>query len=136
MRLVLRAGLALLAASELVLGVWAQFAPESFYRDFPTVQLTPPYSEHFLRDFGGATLGLAVLLGAAAWWLEKRLARIALVAYLAWAVPHLVFHLGHLHDASVADITFLVISLGGTVLLPCVLLAIAPRTFRAVPEAE
>jgi hypothetical protein len=33
----------------------------------PTVDLTPPYSEHLFRDFGGATLGIAVVI-----WLERR----------------------------------------------------------------
>ena len=136
MRLVVRGGLVILALSELVIGVWQQFLPESFYRDFPTVQLTPPYSEHLVRDVGGGTIALAIVLAAAAWWLEKRLVAVALIAYLAWAVPHLVFHLAHLHDASPADATFLAVSLGGSVLLPVVLLAVTPRALRAVPPAE
>lgn len=136
MRLLVRGGLAFLALTELVLGAWAQFAPESFYSDFPTVQLTPPYSEHFVRDFGGATLGLALLLAAAAWWLERRLVLVALIAYLLWAVPHFAFHFGHLHGASPTELVFLVVSLSGTVLLPLTLLAIAPRALRAVPQAE
>ena len=65
-RTVVRAGLALLALVELALGTWMLLFPESFYRDVPTVDLTPPFSEHLFRDFGGATLGLALVLAAAA----------------------------------------------------------------------
>ena len=58
----LRPGLALLAAVEVALGLWTLLFPASFYIDVPTVDLTPPFSEHLFRDFGGATLGLAVVL--------------------------------------------------------------------------
>jgi len=37
MTVVLRIALALLALDELVVGVWNQFAPQSFYAYFPTV---------------------------------------------------------------------------------------------------
>ncbi|WP_222266383.1 hypothetical protein [Modestobacter marinus] len=67
----LRAGLALLAAVQIVLGLWTLSSPASFYADVPTVDLTPPFSEHLFRDFGGATLGLAVVLTAAAVWTER-----------------------------------------------------------------
>ena len=92
----LRPGLALLAAVEVALGLWTLLFPASFYADVPTVDATPPFSEHLFRDFGGATLGLAVVLTAAAVWPERRLVVTALLAYLAFSAPHLVFHLGHL----------------------------------------
>ena len=125
MRLVVRVGLIALAAIQWTTGLWMQLLPESFYRDFPTVDLTPPFSEHLMRDFGGASVGLAVVITAAAVWMDARLTVIALVAYLAYSVPHLVFHLGHLHDASSAQTAFIVISLGGSALLPSALLALA-----------
>lgn len=125
MRLTLRVGLVVLAAIQWVTGLWMQYLPESFYRDFPTVDLTPPFSEHLMRDFGGASLGLAVVITAAAVWMETRLVVIALVAYLVYSVPHLVFHLTHLHDATAADTAFIVVSLGGSVLLPAAALALA-----------
>jgi hypothetical protein len=92
----LRPGLALLAAVEVGLGLWTLLFPASFYADVPTVDATPPFSEHLFRDFGGATLGLAVVLAGAAMWTERRLIVVALLAYLAFSGPHLVFHLGHL----------------------------------------
>ena len=122
MRALLRPGLALLAAVEGVLGLWTLLFPASFYDHVPTVDLTPPYSEHLLRDFGGATLGLAVVLTAAAIWLERRLVVVALLAYLSFSAPHLVFHLGHLRGASASAASVLVILLVGSVVLPLALL--------------
>ncbi|MET0989690.1 MAG: hypothetical protein ABWY54_03500 [Glaciihabitans sp.] len=127
MRGVLRVGLLLLAAVELTLGVWTTFFPRSFYDDVPTVDLTPPFSEHLMRDFGGATLGIAVVLAAAGIWLERRLAVVALVAYLAFSVPHLVFHVGHLDGATGVEAVVLVGLLAASVALPLLLLVLALR---------
>jgi Domain of unknown function (DUF4345) len=123
--LVLRIGLAFLALMELALGLWTSLAPESFYHDVPTVDLTPPYSDHLFRDFGGATLGLAIALGAAAIWPETRWIIVALVAYLAFSVPHLVFHLGHLHGASDAEAAILTVGLWAVVVVPLALIGVA-----------
>jgi hypothetical protein len=130
-RTALRLGLGLLAAVELALGGWTLLFPASFYADVPTVDLTPPFSEHLFRDFGGATLGLALVLGAAAVWLEKRLVVVALLAYLAFSVPHLLFHLGHLSGASGLEATLLVVSMVGSVVLPLVLLCLSRSLGRA-----
>jgi hypothetical protein len=112
---------------ELVLGFWTLLLPHRFYNDVPTIDLTPPYSEHLLRDFGGTTLGLAVVLGAAAIWLERRLAVVALLAYLAFSVPHLIFHVGHLHGATGVEAVVLVGLLAAAVALPLLLLVLAVR---------
>ena len=125
MRVTLRIGLAFLALIELVLGFWTAFFPESFYNDVPTVDLTPPFSEHLFRDFGGATLGLAIVLGAAAIFLEFRLVIVALVAYLAFAVPHFVFHLGHLHGATAVEAAVLTGLLAASVVMPVILIVLA-----------
>jgi predicted permease len=127
MRTVLRAGLLGFAAVELVLGLWTIALPESFYADVPTVDLTPPFSEHLMRDFGGATLGLALVLAAAGIWLERRLVVVALLAHLAFSVPHLVFHVGHLDGASDLEAAVLVVLLAASVAVPAGLLAVALR---------
>jgi hypothetical protein len=126
----LRAGLVALALVELVLGTWTLVFPESFYRHVPTVDLTPPYSEHLFRDFGGATLGLALVLAAAAVWLELRWIVVALLAYLAFAAPHLAFHLGHLHGATPVEAIVLTALLIGSVTLPAGLLLLALTAHR------
>ena len=63
--------LIVLGAVALELGVWATFAPRSFYDDFPGlgrawVAADGPYNEHLVRDFGGLNLALAVLTLVAA----------------------------------------------------------------------
>jgi hypothetical protein len=134
-----RPGLGLLAAVELVLGGWTLLFPASFYADVPTVDVTPPFSEHLFRDFGAATLGLAVVLVAATVWTERRLVVVALLAYLAFSAPHLVFHLGHLHGLSGPAATVLVVLLAGSVALPLALLVgvllppVAPAAAAAAP---
>jgi hypothetical protein len=124
---VLRVGLLAFALIELVLGVWTLGFPLSFYNDVPTVDLTPPFSEHLMRDFGGATLGLAVVLAAAGIWLERRLAIVALLAYLVFSIPHLIFHVGHLHGTSGMEAVVLVGVLVASVSVPLLLLVLALR---------
>lgn len=125
MTLTLRIGLAVLALIELALGVWTSVSPRSFYDNVPTVNLTPPYSEHLFRDFGGATLGLAIVLGAAAIWPETKWVIVALLAFLAFSAPHLLFHLGHLHGASEVEAVTLTTGLSALVVLPVMLIGVA-----------
>jgi hypothetical protein len=66
-KLPLRVGMALLAVSPLGVGVWALFAPRSFFQDFPAagrhwVSALGPYNEHLMRDVGALNLALLVLL--------------------------------------------------------------------------
>lgn len=109
MTVVLRAGLALLAAAAWMIGIWNQFFPEHFYENFPGVALTPPFAEHYARDFGGATLGLAIVLSAAVILPRSVLVIPALLGMLAFAIPHAWFHLHHLEHATpdVAVVTLL-----------------------------
>jgi len=134
-RALLRAGLGLLAAVEGLLGLWTLVFPANFYADVPTVDLTPPFSEHAFRDFGGATVGLAVVLAAAAIWLEGRLVMVALLAYLSFSASHLAFHLTHLQGASGTPACVLVIALTGSVALPLALLLGALRLPRVASSA-
>lgn len=98
MRGYVRAVLVSFGALELVLGVWLTFVPKTFYDHVPTVDWDPPYAEHAFRDFGAASLGLSVVLIAAAVRLDRFLATVALLAFVAFSLPHGVFHLGHLHS--------------------------------------
>ena len=103
----LRLALLLLAGNELLVGLCALTLPRSFYTEFPTgtgwVALLPPYNEHLVRDVGGLSLGFAVLLAAAALRPQPTLTRVAMLAWLAAAVPHLAFHLTHLDGFSAGD---------------------------------
>ena len=52
---------------------------------------------------GAFNLALTVVLVAAAWTLDRTLVRVALVALLVYAIPHTVFHAGHLEDFPPGD---------------------------------
>ncbi|HWD79173.1 MAG TPA: hypothetical protein VG497_09825 [Kribbella sp.] len=118
MRTYVRVVLIVLAALEIVLGLWLSIVPKTFYDHVPTVNWTPPYSDHLFHDFGGASLGLGIVLAAAALRFDRFLAAIALTAYLAYAGPHLFFHLGHLDGDNPALSTGLAVVLALMVLVP------------------
>ncbi|MEU8386874.1 hypothetical protein [Micromonospora sp. NPDC048842] len=103
----IRIALAVLFLDELVVGFWNQVFPESFYNNFPTVSLTPPFSDHYARDFGGATLGLAVVLGIALVAPRAVFTIPAAAAFSTFAIPHFFFHLTHLHHATPGEKVFL-----------------------------
>ena len=109
MTAVIRIALIVLALDETIVGAWNQFMPASFYRDFPTVELTPPFSEHYARDFGGATLGIAVLLIVAALRPRGSFVLPAAIAYSVFSIPHFGFHVTHLEHATSAEAWFLVV---------------------------
>ena len=125
---VLRGALIVLALDELVIGAWNQFAPESFFEDFPTVALTPPFSEHFARDFGGATLGIAVLLIVAAMRPGGGFVLPAGIAFTVFAAPHFVFHLEHLEGASGLGVAFLIAGNGAVLLLGILVIVLGVLT--------
>jgi hypothetical protein len=131
-RRLLRPGLILLTIFAVVVGAWALFAPESFYEDFPGggrawVSALPPYNEHLVRDVGALNLALAVMVGGAAYYMDRRLTLVALIAYLVYAVPHFFFHMFHLDELSDSDKVLQTISLAFTVALPVYLLALSRR---------
>ncbi|WP_395575483.1 hypothetical protein [Streptomyces sp. BK79] len=123
-RALLRAGLGLLAGTQVVPALWILLLPELFWK-WPWVSHLPPYNEHLLRDFGGASAALAVVLCSAAAALERRLVITALVAYLVSSVAHLLFHAQHLEPLSAASGAGFMALLGVAVLLPAALLWLA-----------
>lgn len=135
----MRLGLLLLAVSALPVGLWASFAPRSFYEDFPApdrywVSAIGPYNEHLVVDVGAGYLALGVLLGLAGILLGRTLVRVSLVAWLAYAVPHFAFHLTTLDAFSLADNLASMGSLGLAVLLP--LLLLLAGTYRTLQKDE
>ncbi len=106
--------------------VYILLAPRAFYDDFPTgasawVSALPPFNEHLIRDFGAAGLGLAVLAGLAAWWLDRRLVQAAAIALFLGTAPHTIYHFTTTEAYSTADN---VASLGGLVLQTVLPLAV------------
>ncbi|OMC26777.1 hypothetical protein [Mycobacterium colombiense] len=121
----LRAGVWFLTFVEIVVGLVATLAPRAFYDYVPWVDLIPPYSEHLMRDYGAMNLSLALVFIVAAITMEPRMVRVALGAYLLFAIPHLIFHLTHLEHFTTAAAVWQTIVLTVAVLLPAALLILA-----------
>ena len=131
----LRGGLLLLASAPLVVGLWALLVPRSFYDEFPLpgrnwVSTLGPYNEHLVRDVGALNLAMGTLLIFAAALLELRLVQVSLVAWLAYAVPHFLFHLTRAHHFSPFDNLANLGVLGLAVVFTLLLLAATIRTSR------
>lgn len=120
--IVLRAGVWFLTFVEMVVGLVATLAPRAFYDYVPWVDLIPPFSEHLMRDYGAMNLSLALVFVVAAVTMERRMVRIALGAYLLFAIPHLIFHLTHLEHFTTGATVWQTILLTVAVLLPVGLL--------------
>ena len=135
-----RLALAVMAATALVVGAWAQVAPASFYASFPLgrgwVAADGAYNEHLIRDVGGLTLALCVLAVAAARSMRPDLVRVAGGATLVYAVPHLAYHATHLAPYGTGDAIANVLTLAVQVLLPLwLVISPAPAAGGAHPRA-
>lgn len=130
-RLQFRSVLLVLGAIQLLDGLYALLAPRSFYGDFPFgrgwVETLPAYNEHLTRDVGGLFLATAVILIAAAIYLQRRLVGVALGSWLCFAVPHLIYHLLNLEPYATGDAIANTVSLVLTVALPVWLLVLLAR---------
>jgi hypothetical protein len=92
-----RLGVAALAVPQLVIGAWAVIAPKSWFESFPgfdprLVAAEPPYNEHLAADVGAGFVATGVVLLVAALWANRAAMIIALVAFTAFTVPHVVYH--------------------------------------------
>jgi hypothetical protein len=128
---VFRSVLGILGAVQVIDGLYALLAPRSFYGDFPLgrgwVEALPAYNEHLVRDVGSLFLATAVVLGAAAWYLERRLVQIACVSFLLFSVPHAIYHFLNLGPYGTGDAIANVVTLSFTVLAPLALLVLMRR---------
>ncbi|GGJ24303.1 hypothetical protein [Streptomyces brasiliensis] len=127
----LRGGLLTLATLQTVVSVWQYVFPRSFYDDFPTVNLDPPYNEHLLSDVGGLGLALTGMLYFAAWVLDSKVVLSALIGYLIYAATHFTFHVRHFDHFSLLEAFGVGTGLGVEVVLALVLLHVAGRVHRA-----
>jgi hypothetical protein len=96
-----RLGLWAMAFLSLLSGIQQQFAPRSFYDDFPGfgmhwVVVDGPYNEHLLRDIGGTNLALAVVILFAIAQPTSGLVRAVAASILVAQVPHFIYHSAHL----------------------------------------
>jgi nucleoside-diphosphate-sugar epimerase len=133
--------LAMMTATSLLLAVWSLLSPHGFYANFPGggrhwVSVDGPYNEHFIRDFGAFNLALAVVTAWAAARFTPQLARLAAMASLAFAVPHLAYHAAHLGPlAATSDRVANIVSLTVGLVVPMVVLALT-RNRPASPRRE
>ena len=120
----LRAGLWALTIIELAIGILATLTPRAFYDHVLWVDLTPPYADHLMRDYGAMNLALGAVSLIAAITMDRLIVRTVLVAYIVFAIPHLIIHVTHFQHyttaAAVGETTALVVA----VLLPLALLAL------------
>ena len=114
-------------------GVWALFMPHSFYDSFPGfgrvwVAIDGPYNQHLIQDVGGFFLALSVLSFLAL--LAPRLvsARATAICLLTFNLPHLLYHLKHLHMLQFIDQLGNVVTLSLAVLLLIPLLLHQPSS--------
>src|SRR5436190_6639729 len=107
--------------------VWILIAPRGFYDQFPGggthwVSALPPYNEHLERDFGAAGLGLAVLAGIAAFWMDRRVIQAAAISLAVAGLPHFIYHLTTTGHYSTGDNIGSLTGLALDVLLPLAML--------------
>ena len=129
-RVPIRIALLYLAITTGILAVWILAAPRSFYDDFPGgpahwVSALPPYNEHLERDFGAASLGIALLTGLAAYWMDRRVIQAAALTWIAAGLPHLIYHLTTTEHYSTGDNVASLIGLALDVVLPLGILYLA-----------
>jgi hypothetical protein len=121
----IRAGLVLLAALQAVVSVWQYVFPRSFFDDFPTVRLDPPYNEHLVSDVGGLGLAVTAMLVIAAVNMTRPVVLTALTGYVIYAATHFAFHVRHFEHFSLRDAVSVGTGLGVEVVLALVLLSAA-----------
>jgi hypothetical protein len=121
-----RGALLLLCGYCLFLGFVAVAAPHTFYADFPFlahwVDKLPPYNAHLITDVGGLYIGFGVIVGLAAWRLQRDLVIAACAGFLTVSVPHLLFHATHLGGFGAGDGAAEMIALGSLLVPPLVAL--------------
>ena len=128
-----RAGLGYLALSFLLVGVWAQFFPQSFYNDFPGlgrawIRLDGPFNGHLIRDVGGLNLGLGLAAFFALRFPQVRAIQAVNLAIFVYSLPHYIYHLTHLSVLpSTLDQVANIVLLGLNVFVPLALMIVAPR---------
>jgi hypothetical protein len=106
-RTLLRATLAIVGVSNVTTGLTALLTPRGFYDDFPFglgwVAVLPPFNEHLTTDVGAFYLAFGLLLGWAAYTLERALVLPLSAAWSVFCLAHLGFHAMHLDSLAAAD---------------------------------
>ena len=128
----LRLGLLVLGVPQFLIGAWALISPHGWFDTFPGaghhwLPAYGPYNAHLATDVGATFVAIGLILGLAALWLERRVVQLALVGYLAYAIPHVIYHLANDHDLGGGDQVANGITLVLSVVLALVLLSLTRR---------
>jgi hypothetical protein len=122
------ASLGPLAAVGLYTGLWAYFAPTSWYANFPGLGLSwlpqlGPYNEHLSKDAGAMFLALAMLtLITLSSVRNTRLVQTTGAVWLVFNVLHFIYHVQHLDMYHTRDQVLNVVLLAALALLAALLL--------------
>ncbi len=86
-----------LAAPQFLIGLWAVAAPRHWFDRFPgidprLVAAEPPFNEHLATDAGAGFLATDLALAVAAVWGHRIAIQTALLAFVTFAAPHLLYH--------------------------------------------
>lgn len=97
-------GLVILAIPNVAAGLWGMLAPESWFDNFPgwaprLVAAFPPYNEHLAVDAASGLFASGVAAAIALGWRRREVVIVAMAVFLAFALPHAIFHLTHPADA-------------------------------------
>ena len=133
----IRPALVILAVPNLIAGLWGLIAPEHWFDTFPgwapqLVAAIPPYNEHLATDAAAGLFASGFVAAVAAIWLQREVVIVSMAAYLAFALPHVVFHLTNPADLlTTAEDAANVISLAAAVVLA---LGVMIESIRRKPE--
>ena len=94
----LRVLMAFLGVPNIAIGLWAIANPEHWFDNFlgwapQVVAAYPPFNEHLASDAGSGLLASGVVMTVAAVWPQRPVVITAAIAYLAFVLPHFLFHL-------------------------------------------
>ena len=89
-----------LAVPQILTGLWGVLAPEGWFRSFPgfdprLVSAHPPFNHHLAGDAAAGFLATGIALAVAGATAHRRSVHLALLTYLTFAIPHLIYHAGH-----------------------------------------
>ena len=108
-------------------GLWALFRPRAFYDTFPGfgrtwISVDGPYNEHLIRDVGAFFLTTSVLCFLTLFFPRFVTVRATAICLLVFNVPHLLYHVNHLHMLPFIDQigNVVILSIGVLVLIPLV----------------
>jgi hypothetical protein len=128
----LRAGLLILGVPQLLIGAWALVSPHGWFDSFPGaghhwLPAYGPYNAHLATDVGATFVAIGLVLILAALLLERRVVQVAVIGYLAYAIPHTIYHLANDHDIGNGDQVVNGVTLVLSVLLALTLLWLTRR---------